>query len=136
MWAGGGGDFGSWRSATGLGGSDSRVTALPTGQNVFVRANGYEPGRANVAVYNWSGAGSASANLTGILTVGQAYEVRNAQRIWDAPVMTGTYGGGSISIPLVPVTGYTPKNGWPGAASTTGNTFHVFVVAPVGTLPR
>jgi hypothetical protein len=136
MWAGGGGDFGSWRSATGLGGSDTRVTALPTGQNVFVRANGYEPGRANVAVYNWSGAGSASANLTGILTVGQAYEVRNAQRIWDAPVMTGTYGGGSISIPLVPVTGYTPKNGWPGAASTTGNTFHVFVVAPVGTLPR
>ena len=106
---------------------------MPTAQWVTVLPNQYEKGRATIAVYNWSGAATATADLSGVLQPGQAYEVRNAQRFWDAPVLTGTYSG-PLALPIVAVAPYSPIAGRP--KTGTGTTFQVFVVAPVGTLPR
>jgi hypothetical protein len=98
--------FAQWKAN--IGATDAEVSGKPTEQKVFVRPNAYEPGRANVIVYNWSGAGSVSVDLSGVLAPGQFYEVRNVQRIWDAPVLSGTYSGGSISVPIQAVSAYTP----------------------------
>jgi hypothetical protein len=121
--------FADWVNRAGIGSSDAASTS-PSGTQVFVRANKYEPGRANVTVFNWSGAGSASANLSGILAVGQRYEVRNAQNFFGTPAASGTYGGGSITLPLTAVAPPRPVGGSIATLASTGTTFHSFVVLP------
>ena len=104
-------------------------SAPPTsGVHVIVRPNAYEAGRANVVVYNWSRAASAAADLSSVLRAGDTYEVRNAQNFYAAPVARGTYGGGTISLPMTAVQA-PPLIGRSGNTPTsTGTVFHAFVV--------
>jgi len=131
-WQYGGRDytFSQWRSATGLGATDQALSGAPA-TRVFVRPNLYEPGRAAVVVYNWGGQSTVSADLSGILQVGDRYEVRNAQDFYGAPVASGTFGGGTISLPMTGVTPPTPVGGSPTAPPKTGPEFDVFVVTRV-----
>jgi hypothetical protein len=62
-----------------------------------------------------------------VLSVGDSYEVRNVQDFLAAPVLSGTYNGGSINLPMrglsvaAPVgLGFTPTH--------TGPEFNVFVL--------
>jgi hypothetical protein len=73
----------------------------PGGLKIFVRPNKYEPGRANIIVFNWNNEETASVDVSGSgLEVGQWYEVRDVQDFWGAPVATGIYQGEPIRIPL------------------------------------
>jgi hypothetical protein len=123
--------FAGWRSATSLGAGDQAIANIPSTPAVFVRPNKYEPGRANVIVYNWGRQASVSADLSNVLVVGQRYEIRNVQDIFGAAVVSGTYGGGSVSIPMGGVTPPQPIGGSPNAPIRTGPDFDVFVVTPV-----
>ena len=120
----------NWRSATGLGNSDSYAAAAPP-QKVWVRPNVYERGRANIVVVSLGGSSSAVADLSSVgLRSGQAFEVRNAQNYFGAPVLTGTYQGGTITLPLsgltkAPISGNAPKS-----PLGTGTRFNAFVVVP------
>jgi hypothetical protein len=119
-----------WQSATGLGGGDSYVSTTPAGMKVFVRPNQYEPGRAHVTVINWSGAGTATLDLSNIgLAPGQAYEVRNAQNYYAAPVATGS-GPGSVSVPLGGLSKAAVRGSAPKQPLSTGVTFNAFVIVP------
>jgi hypothetical protein len=120
-------DFIGWRLLTGFDGASSFNSAKPTGQRVTVLKNQYEPGRAFVVVWNWSNAASATVDLSGVLQAGQGYEVRDAQRVWDAPVAQGTYGG-PISLPMRAVTPYAPLGPTNRPAASTGTLLHVFLV--------
>ena len=120
--------FGTWRHSTGFGGTDAYTSGRPASTVVFVRPNKYERGRANVIVYNWGKASSVSADLSKVLSVGDRFEVHNAQRFYAAPVVSGTYAGGSLRIPVASVTPYAPISGWPGSTAGTGTQFQVFVV--------
>jgi hypothetical protein len=132
LWKSGGYTFTGWRNASGFGGTDGYTSGSPSGQWVTVRPNPYERGRANVTVYNWSGAGSVAVNLSGVVSSGEGYEVRNAQDPLGAPVATGTYSGGSITIPITKVTPPMPIGGWPVAAPSTGTKFQVYIVTRRG----
>jgi len=120
----------SWKSATGLGGSDAYAAGAPP-QKVLVRPNAYEKGRANIVVLSFNGASTAVADLSGIgLPVGRGFEVRNAQNYFGTPVLTGTYQGGTITLPLsgltkAPISGNAPKS-----PLGTGTRFNAFVVVP------
>jgi hypothetical protein len=116
-----------WKAATGLGGGDT-YAASPSGQKILVRPNLYEKGRANVVVLSLSGAGTASVDLTGILQAGQAYEVRNAQNFFGTPVVTGTYTGGAVTLPLSGLTKAALTGSAPRAPMSTGTLFNAFVV--------
>ena len=135
MYAGGGAagfDLAGWQRATGLDqGSTLSGAGRPTGTKVFVRPNQYEPGRANVIVYNWDHAGSVSVDMSGVLRAGTRYEVHPVQDFYGAPVASGTYGGGSITIPIRAVQPPTPIAG-PRTPPGTGVDFNVYVVVPVG----
>jgi hypothetical protein len=119
-----------WKSATGLGGSDSYPAGAPP-QKVWVRPNLYERGRANIVVVSLGGSSSAVADLASVgLRSGQAFEVRNAQNYFGAPVLTGTYQGGTVTLPLAgltkaPISGSAPKS-----PVSTGTRFNAFVVVP------
>jgi hypothetical protein len=89
-----------WKTATGKGSSDVSAGNTPTGQEVVVRANQYEPGRGLITVITWTGATSASVDLSGVLRVGQGYEVRRARNLYGSAVSSGTYTGGLVSLPV------------------------------------
>jgi hypothetical protein len=116
-----------WKQWTGYDGSSSYSMSKPTGQKVVVRANQYEPGRAHIIVYNWSLTKKVDVDLSSVLQPGQAYEIRNVQNYFAPPLLTGTYIGGSIQLPMNGLTvaapiglGYTPQS--------TAPEFAVFVV--------
>jgi len=109
--------------------SNTYTTSRPSGVQVFVRASPYEAGRANITVFNWPNQSSVSVDLSAVLGVGTAYEIRNAQDFFGAPVLSGTYSGGSVSLPMTGLSVAAPI-GW-AAPSITGPEFNAFVVIPV-----
>lgn len=124
--------FANWKSATGLDPQSSYVAnALPP-DRVFVNRNAYEPGRANIIVYNWSSANNVAVDVSSVLSSGDVYEVRNAQDFFAPPILTGTYFGTSLSLPMTNLTTVAP-NGWTNTAAvpTTGKQFNVFVLTSV-----
>ena len=117
-----------WKQATGLGSSDALVGATPTTTKVIVRANKYEAGRGLIVVYNWGNDGSVRADLSSVLRSGQRYEVRNVQDLFGAAVASGTYSGGSVTLPM---TGVNPPARIGRSTPTpprTGPNFDTFVV--------
>jgi hypothetical protein len=74
--------------------------ALPTRSRVLVQPNRYEPGRANIIVYNWERRSGMAVDVSAVLQPGQRYEVRDVQDYFGQPVASGTYAGGTIEIPI------------------------------------
>jgi hypothetical protein len=120
--------FAEWQSDNGFDANSDFQQAAPTGQVIRVRPNQYEPGRANVIVYNWSGAATASVNLSNVLQPGDQFEVREVQNYFGTPAISGTYGGGAVALPMTAVTPPPPLGLTDFPALSTGTTFHVFVV--------
>jgi hypothetical protein len=119
----------SWRIASGLGGSDSVRAGAPTSALVRVRARSYEPGRASILVYNWDRSGSAQVDLTGVVPPGSPFVVHNVQDLFGAPVASGTFGGGAVTLPLSGVPPPAPTGMASSPSPGTGTEFHVFVVS-------
>lgn len=103
-------------------------SSRPTSTQVFVRPNQYEPGRANVTILNWGNSSSVSVDMSGVLSSGASYQVRNAQNYYGSPVRSGVYSGGAISLPTsssaaAPIGFATPP--------ATGPLFSAYVVLTV-----
>jgi hypothetical protein len=98
----------------------------PTGTLVFIQPNIYEPGRANITIYNWDLASTVSVDLSGVLSVGATYQIQNAQDFFAAPVLSGTYDGNPVSIPMTGLSVATPV-GWT-APPPSGPQFNAFVL--------
>jgi uncharacterized protein (TIGR03437 family) len=92
--------FANWQAATGLDAHSTYTVALPTGTKVFVRPNKYEPGRGHIAIYNWDLRPSVPVDLSKIVESGSTFEIRDVQNYFGAPVLKGTYTGGSVNIPM------------------------------------
>jgi hypothetical protein len=121
--------FDPWRTATGLGATDVATATAPATTRVFVRSNIYEPGRAFVVVYNFAHLNPVSVDLSGVLTPGAHYEIRNVQDVYGTPVASGTYGGGAVGIPMNGVAPPRPIGRTaPAQAPKTGPDFDVFLV--------
>ncbi|HEY9426848.1 MAG TPA: hypothetical protein VIR34_06815 [Gemmatimonadaceae bacterium] len=100
--------------------------SVPTQSRVLVHPNRYEPGRANVIVYNWAEQSGVEVDLSDVLEPGRRYEVRDVQDFYGPPVITGTYAGGSVTIPIRggrSVPSITGKR-----TAATGTEFAVFVM--------
>jgi len=102
------------------------VTISPSGSSptyVNVLPSPINPGTGNVIVYNWPGASSVNADVSTILSVGDPYEVIDAQCWSCGPVSTGIYAGGNIALDMTltaiqtPVGNYTAS---PGSTCTAG----------------
>ena len=120
-------DFAAWRQATGLGARDEALAADPD-TKVFVRPNKYEAGRATIVVYNWQRQAAVPVDVRGLLRDGDRYELRNVQALFGAPVVSGTYAGDAIVIPMAGVDP-PPAIGRPGPpAPRTSPLFDVFVL--------
>ena len=82
-------------------GSNVVTTTLPPLNRVVVRPNSYEPGRAWITVFNWENKSSVSADVSKVLTAGDRYIVRDAENYFGAPVASGVYNGGGVTLPML-----------------------------------
>jgi hypothetical protein len=116
---------------TGTGNTYWSSSAPPTsGTYAFVRPNAYEPGRANIIIYNWSNLATVPVDLSGVLQFGDQFEIREAQTFYSQPAVIGTYAGGSVNVPMTAVVPPMPI-GRGTSPGTTGTLFHVFVLIRV-----
>jgi hypothetical protein len=105
------------------------LSSKPTGTWVRIVPNAYEPGRAHISIYNWSKASSVAVNLSSVLAVGKAYEIRNSQNYYATPVLSGTYQGGSVNIPMTGLSAVKPI-GLSTNKSPYNPEFNTFVLLP------
>lgn len=68
-------------------------------------------------------------DLTGVVTVGKHYDVRNVQGIFGTHVASGTDAGGTITIPMTGVTPPHPIGGSFRPLVKTAPAFDAFIVA-------
>lgn len=111
--------FAQWQASLGFDTHSTFVSdpninkaALPTGAKVFVRPNKYETGRANITIFNWDKAATVAADISNIgLKPGDSYIVHDGQNYLGAPVLTGTYNGSPITLPMDLGTTIPPRLG-------------------------
>lgn len=103
------------------------LPAQPTGTDIFLRPNQYEPGRAHIIVYNWTLQNSVNVDVSSIMPVGARYEVRDVQNYLGPPVLTGTFAGQPLSFPMTNLIVAKPVGYDPGL-QPTGPKFNVFVL--------
>ncbi|MEI8311476.1 MAG: hypothetical protein WCH98_12045 [Verrucomicrobiota bacterium] len=78
------------------------VNGRPTGTRIFVRPNQYEPGRANIAVFNWDGKDAVEVDLSSVgLKEGQMFQVRNVLDLYGKPVAEGSWNGKPVRLPML-----------------------------------
>jgi hypothetical protein len=100
-------DFAAWNAA-GFDKGGSFQAGRPKGVDVFLRPNQYEPGRANICIYNWDKKDTVDvdASKSG-LKQGEKYVVRDAMNYFGKPVAEGTWDGKAIPVPM---TGHKPAD--------------------------
>jgi hypothetical protein len=91
--------FGTWRNQhPGWDTTSSWSSGAPS-NSLTINPNQYEAGRATVVAHTYNGASTVSVNPSSFLASGARYVVINAFNPTAAPVASGTYSGGSISLP-------------------------------------
>jgi hypothetical protein len=142
-WNGSGNRYFNSHAPAGTNDNSPTYASNPTGLDVVIRPNKYEPGRANITVMNWDKKASVTVNLaTAGLTDGTAYEIRDAQNFWGAPVLSGTYRAGNpvVSLPMSGTSATVskimgiaaPGLSLPPTPAHTSEEFGAFIIVPKG----
>jgi parallel beta-helix repeat protein len=127
--------FADWQAETGFDPLGSFVPSL-AGQDVFVRPNVYEPGRGHIIVYNWDRLSAVQVDLTSVVGIGAAYEIRNVLDLGGPPVVAGVFDGGPVTVPMDDTSAPVPVGHAPAAPLDTDREFGVFlVVAQAASVP-
>ena len=88
----------------------------------------YVAGRGHIIIYNWSLAASVPVDLSPVLAPGDSFAVWNVQDLFASrPLLSGTYHGGTVAIPMTGVTPPPPLGGTR-LPPRTAPEFDVFVV--------
>ena len=124
----GSGTFNQWRSATGFDANSTFNTNPPASNWIYVRPNRYEAKRANIVVFNWTGADHASVDLSGVLSAGDQFVIQDAQNFFGPPIAQGVYSGTPVDVPIN-ATAKSPLRGYTTPAHTDSG-FQVFVLLP------
>jgi hypothetical protein len=119
--------FEDWKSVNGFDSQSTYHRGRPVTNLVIVRQNIYEQGRANIVVYNWELKNRVEVDVSGIVTKGAKYEVRNAQDFLGTPVLKGTYDGRTLSLPMTKLPVATPV-GYDYTPASTAPEFAVFII--------
>src|SRR5579885_1675463 len=121
--------FGDWQSSVGVDAHSTMNSGPPSGLWVFVRPNIYEPGRANIVNYNWNLQSTVPVDLSQAgVQPGDPFEIRDGENWPAGPILSGTYNGGTVSIPMTGLNVALPNGVVPNPQPHTAPQFGVFVV--------
>jgi hypothetical protein len=116
-------------AVTGLDRSSSFTPGAPTGLWTAVRPNAYDPGRANIVIFNWDLKPTVSVDLSASgIKPGDQYQIRDAQNWYNGAVVSGTYNGSPVTIPMTGLTLALPVGSVPLTPSHTAPQFGTFVL--------
>jgi hypothetical protein len=101
---------------------------LRPGDAIFVRPSTYERGRAHVIAYNWSKQESVDVDLSKVLQEGDNFEVTDVQNLSGDPVLTASYEGKVIKLPLTSTSVTQPVGESSFKFQRTPSEFAVFLV--------
>jgi hypothetical protein len=118
--------FSSWQAQTGFDAHSTYSQNAPTGVWTYVRPNKYEAKRANVMIFDWDQLPTVYVDLSGVLSPGDAYVIRDAQNFYGPVVESGVYSGNPVGIAMTGLTRATPI-GFPAPAHTAPH-FGTFIV--------
>jgi hypothetical protein len=104
------------------------MAARPTGSHVVVRPNRYDATRAHLAVFNWDNLDAVPVDVSGVLAPGDAYELRDAQDLFGAPVASGVFAGGMLPVPMTGTAVTAPVGNAPVAVRHTAKEFGAFLL--------
>src|SRR5262249_49687712 len=96
--------FPEWQAGTGFDQDSIFVIGQLSSSRVFLRTNLYEPGRADIIVYNWDNLDNVSVDVRSVLPLNTAFEVRNAQDLNAPPVLSGRFSGQPLLLPMTNLT--------------------------------
>ena len=119
--------FAAWQSATGYDLRSTFVDGSFVKPDIIVRANRYEPGRAFITCWNWGSAGSLNVDLSGVLKPGDRFEIRHVFNLGGPPLVSGVYGGKTVSVPQSALIPPAPI-GYAAPVRMPDNRFNVFLV--------
>jgi hypothetical protein len=122
--------FANWKINSGLDASSTFSTSKPGSAKVFVWPNEYKNGRGMVTVVNWGLSANVSVDISSFISIGQSYRVRDVNNYFGTVVASGTYSGGTVSIPTAGVTCATPI-GYGFTPATLGPEFNCWIVEKV-----
>src|ERR1035437_9811412 len=105
--------FTQWQLENGFDAHSTYSASPPATNRVYVWPNAYESKRAQVVVWNFGRSNNVPVDLSAVLSAGDTYEIRNAMDYFQGPVVSGTYTGGQITVPLTNLTTATPLNTYP-----------------------
>lgn len=126
-------DFTGWRARTGNDKNSKFQRGAPAGLWTFVLPSSkYEPGRANIVVYNWDKKPSVALDLGKAIPPGTSFEIRDVENYFAPPVLTGVYSGSPVTIPMTGLKIAVPNGGSPTAPAHTAPLFGVFVLQQTG----
>jgi hypothetical protein len=95
---------------------------------VFIRPNTYESGRANIVIYNWAKKDKVPVDLSSVLAKGDKYAIYDSQDYLGEPVVSGTFDGKAIAVPMKLSSTTRPVGNVERVPEHTGPEFGVFVV--------
>jgi hypothetical protein len=95
----------------------NRVVSKERGAHVIVRKDAYEKGRALVTVFNWEKARAVRVDPGAVLARGDAYELRSVTDVFGPPVLSGTWDGARLVVPMTNLPPVKPV-GWTPPPST------------------
>ena len=131
-------NFQTWKTNSKQDANSTYSSSMPTQNEYYVIKNRYEGGRANVVVYNWSRAENMMVDLSTVLSTNSRFSIYDAMNLGAGPVVSGTYSGGAIRIPLnlnsieQPIRADSNR----GDLEHTLPEFGVFIVTSVGSMPN
>jgi hypothetical protein len=121
--------FAGWQQTSGFDRDTDYGVSRPTGVQVFVRPNKYVRGRANIIIYNWSGDGQVTLDLTKAgVAPGDRYEIRDAQHYFGAPIATGVFDGRGVTVGLTALAAEPPVGNVPYRVTHTAPAFAALIV--------
>jgi len=121
--------YANWLLLTGLDAGSTYTPGPPTGVWTAVRPNAYEPGRANIVVFNWDLNPTVTVDLSASgIRVGDSYQIRDVENWYNGPVVSGVYTGSPVAIPMTGLTVVQPFGSVPYPVVHTAPQFGVFVL--------
>jgi hypothetical protein len=121
-------DWNGWRTTHGFDANGTFTTSAPSQNEHFLKHypdNEY----ANLVIYDWKKLNSVDVDLSSVLPSGSRYQIYDVQNIKGEPVTSGTYHGGTVSVPTN-LTTVTPVfgDGVPNQPTHTAQEFSVYIV--------
>jgi hypothetical protein len=119
-------EWDDWKALTGFDAHSTIAFANPYTVDIYTWANAYDANRVHVVAFSWPGAETVSVNLSGLVSFGSNYSVRTVQNYYGSAIASGTYAGGSITLPTSGLTVAAPVG--LSAPSESGPTFNSYVI--------